>query len=356
MGEVIYEHHSASKTVFTKQTAYLMTDMMKSVVESGTAGDMKKYFQHYNQVPFVGKTGSTQNDADAWFVGYTPDVTLGVWAGYDQSKYKLTTTHCSESAGCGTSRAKKIWSHVMDASIVKQQNLFPTKEFIMPEDIVTKTVSRYSGKLPTDEIQARGDVVTDLFNLKYIPSETDDAAGMAKYVAFDGKNYIANPATPADMVGEKFMVRREKGLKLVPEEQRKPISHYYPIDAALDGPVERDPRLDDGNPPSSPKGLSLMRTNGNMNIAFQVNNEPDVVGYRLYGSNDGNSFSLIQGKPVSSQGEAQFTVTGPQKDYYMYVLTAVDVAGNESDKSEIKFNDQKSIENWFSQFFNKRGR
>jgi penicillin-binding protein len=142
-------------------------------------------------------------------------------------------------------------------------------------------------------------------------------------------------------------------MKLVPEGQRKPITHYYPIDAALDGPVEIDPRLDDGNPPSSPKGLSLMSTNGNLIIAFQLNIEPDVVGYRLYGSNDGNSFSLIQGKPVSSQEEAQFIVNGPQKDYYMYVLTAVDVVGNESEKSDIKFNNQKSIENWFSKFFNK---
>jgi penicillin-binding protein len=367
MGKVIYEYRPASKTVFTKQTAYLMTDMMKSVVESGTAADMKNYFQNYNQVPFVGKTGSTQDDADAWFVGYTPDITLGVWAGYDQPKYKLTTSHCSKTAGCGTSRAKKIWADIMDATIGKQQNLFPSKEFIKPAEIVTMTVSRYSGKLPTNEIQARGDVVTDLFNLKYIPTELDNVAGMAKSIAYNGKNYIANPATPADMVGENFMVKREKsisaimdevqaGLKLVPEGLRKPISHYYPMDAALDGPVEIDPRQDDGSPPSSPIGLSLVNANGNLNLAFQLNNEPDVVGYRLYGSNDGNAFSLIQGKPVSSQGEAQFTVTGPQMDYYMYVLTAVDVVGNESDKSEIKFNDQKSIENWFSQFFNKRGR
>jgi penicillin-binding protein len=366
LGQVIYEHHPAAKTVFTKQTAYLMTDMMKTVVESGTAADMKKYFHSYNQVPFVGKTGSTQNDADAWFVGYTPDVTLGVWAGYDQSKYKLTTVHCSASAGCGTTRAKKIWSHIMDAAIKEQQNLFPSKKFIMPEDMVTKTVSRYSGKLPTEEIQARGDVITDLFNLKYIPTETDAVAGMAKSVAYNGKSYIANPATPGDMVGEKFSVRREKsisvimeeiraGLKLVPEGQRKPISHYYPLDAALDGPVEMDPRQDDGKPPSPPIGLSLLSSNENLTLAFQVNSEPDVVGYRLYGSDDGNSFSLINGKPVSSQGEAQFTVTNRDRDYYVYVLTAVDVVGNESEKSEIKFNDQKSIENWFSEFF-KKGR
>jgi penicillin-binding protein len=365
MGEVIYEHHPEPKPKFSKQTAYLMTDMMKSVVNSGTAADMKQYFQHYNQAPFVGKTGSTQEDADAWFIGYTPDVTVGVWAGYDQSKYKLTTTHCSVTAGCGTTRAKKIWAHIMDASLDKQQKLFPTKEFIVPEEIVTKTVSRFSGKLPSAEIQARNDVVTDLFNLKYIPSEIDDVAGMTKFITFNGKNYRANPATPPDMVGEQFMVRREKpisdimneiqkGLKLVPAEQRKPISHYIPLDAALDGPVETDPRTDDGNRPSKPNGLNLQSTNESVILSFALNNEQDVVGYRLYGSDDGVTFSLIQGKPVSAQAEAQFTVTGAQRNYYTYVFTAVDVVGNESEMSDIKFNEKKSIEDWFSEFFNKK--
>jgi penicillin-binding protein 1B len=364
MGDVIYEHQSAPKTVFSKQTAYLMTDMMKSVVQSGTAADMQHYFQHYNQVPFVGKTGSTQDDADAWFIGYTPDVTVGVWAGYDQSKYKLTKKNCSVTAGCGTSRAKKIWSLIMDAALVKQQKLFPTKEFIMSEEIVIKTVSRFTGKLPTAEIQANNDVVTDLFNLKYIPTETDDAAGMTKYIAFNGINYRANPATPADMVSERFMVRREKpisaimneiqtGLKLVPAEQRKPISHYIPLDSELDGPVETDPRIDDGLPPSSPQGLVLQSTNEAVNLSFAMNNEQDVVGYRLYGSNDGQTFSVIQGKPVSTLAEAQFTVTGAQRNYYIYALTAVDVVGNESVMSDIKFNEKKSINDWFSQYFGK---
>jgi penicillin-binding protein len=367
MGEVIYEHHAVPETVFSPQTAFLMTDMMKTVVESGTAADLKNNFAHYNQIPFVGKTGSTQNDADAWFIGYSPDITVGVWAGYDQPIYKLSHSNCSKTAGCGTTRAKKIWAHIMDATIEKRQNLFPTKAFKVPEEIVTKTVSRYSGKLPTPEIQARGDVVTDLFNLKYVPTEIDDVAGMTQFIAYNGKNYRAQPATPSDMVGAKFMVSREKSiadilnevqanLKRVPAGERKSISHYTPLDAELDGLREIDPRIDDGSPPSAPVGISLQSSNENVVISFQLNKEPDVVGYRLYGANDGETFTPIQGKPVSSQAEAQFTVANAQRNYYMYVITAVDVAGNESVQSEIKFNNQKSIEDWFSQFFNNKGR
>jgi penicillin-binding protein len=359
MGEVIYEHPTAPKTVFSKQTAFLMTDMMKSVVSAGTAADLKNEFNHYNEVPFVGKTGSTQNDADAWFIGYTPDITVGVWAGYDQPIYKLSKS--------GTSRAKKIWAHIMDISYEKKQQLFPSKEFIMPEDIVTQTVSRYSGKLPTPEIQSRGDVNTDLFNLKYVPTEIDHTVGMTKYVSFNGKSYVAQPETPMDMVSEKFMVRREKpiseimreiqaSLNRVPGEDRKSLSHYVPLDAELDGPAEVDPRKDDGNPPNPPVGLSSHSAEGNTFVNFQLNSEPDVVGYRLYGSNNGDQFTLIQGRPVNSQAEAQFRINGAQGEYYMYVITAVDVAGKESKMSNIQFSDKKSIDQWFSEFFNKRQR
>lgn len=365
-GELIYEHQLEPTAVFSEQTAYLMTDMMKSVVKSGTAADLKKYYDHYDQVPFVGKTGSTQNDTDAWFIGYTPDVTVGVWAGYDQQIHKLTKKNCSKTAGCGTLRAKKIWAHIMDASIDKQQKLFPSKEFVMPEGIVSKTVSKYSGMLPTQELRDRKDVNRDIFNKAYVPTETDDIAGMTKYVTFNGKNYLANPETPGDMVSQKFMVRREKsisdviqevkeGLKQIPTGDRKSISHYYPIDSDLDGPIEMDPRIDDGKSPSSPTGLSINKGNGIITISFPMNSEPDVIGYRLYGSNNGETFSAIQVKPVSSQSEAQFTVNSDQDegDYYMYVITAVDVVGNESELSDIEFNDQKSIEDWFSEFFNK---
>jgi penicillin-binding protein len=359
MGEVIYEHRANPKTVFSKQTAYLMTDMMKSVVSSGTAADLKTEFNHYNQVPFVGKTGSTQNDADAWFIGYTPDVTVGVWAGYDQPIHKLSKS--------GTSRAKKIWAHVMDASYEKKPKLFPTKEFIMPEGIVTQTVSRYSGKLPTPEILGRGDVNTDYFNVKYVPKEIDNTVGMTKYISYNGKSYVAQAETPMDMVSEKFMVRREQpiseimrqiqaALKRVPGEDRRSLSHYIPVDAALDGPAEVDPRKDDGNPPSVPVGLNSHSANGSTVVSFQLNAEPDVVGYRLYGSNNGDAYTFIQGRPVNSQAEAQFITNGAQGDYYMYVITAVDVAGKESQMSNIQFSDRKSIDQWFSEFFNKRQR
>lgn len=274
--------------------------------------------------------------------------------------------HCSKTAGCGTLRAKKIWAHIMDASMEKRQKLFVTKEFKEPENIVSKTVSKYSGMLPTQELRDRNDVIRDIFNKAYVPTEIDDVARMTPYVTYNGINYLAQPETPSDMVSHAFMVSREKsitdiiqevkaGLEQMPAKNRKSISHYYPKDAELDGPIEIDPRADDGSIPSSPVSLSMNKGEETMTLIFPLNPEPDVIGYRLYGSNDGKTFSVLHGKPVSSLSDAHFTInrTQDEMDYYMYALTAVDVVGNESEMSDIVFNDHKSIEDWFSDFFKK---
>lgn len=365
-GKIVFAHQQAPTSVFSEQTAYLMTDMLRSVVKSGTAKNMANYYEHYDKAPFVGKTGSTQNNTDAWFIGYTPDISVGVWAGYDQPVHKLSTRQCSKTAGCGTERAKKIWAHIMDAAMDKRQPLFSTKEFIEPVDIVTKAVSKYSGMLPTDELRARNDVIRDIFNSAYVPTEVDDVARMTTYVSYNGGKYLAQPETPSDMVSRAFMVSREKsiseiiqevssGLKRMPSEERKSISHYYPNDAELDGPTEIDPRMDDGSAPSKPSQLSLSKSDDTLTIIFNMNSEPDVIGYRLYGSDDGQSFSVLHGKPISSQADAHFTIDRQmdEMDYYMYAVTAVDVAGKESDVSDIVFNDRKSINDWFSDFFKK---
>lgn len=68
-----------------------MTDMLRTVITDGTGDVVRKNYKHFKQIPIVGKTGSTQNYADVWFMGYSPDVTLGVWVGYKEPKNTLTT-------------------------------------------------------------------------------------------------------------------------------------------------------------------------------------------------------------------------------------------------------------------------
>jgi penicillin-binding protein 2A len=90
-GNVVYAHKNNQKTVMTQQDAYWMTEMLRTVVQSGTgrAASMAR--------PVAGKTGTTQINVvgapsnanrDAWFVGYTPEWSAAIWMGFDQTTEK----------------------------------------------------------------------------------------------------------------------------------------------------------------------------------------------------------------------------------------------------------------------------
>ena len=347
-GKVVYEHKLQPSRVFSEETAYIITDMLRTVITSGTATDLKREFKYYNKVPVAGKTGSTQNDGDAWFIGFTPDITVGVWAGYDQPKHSLRTPGCSMNAdpGCGTLRAKKIWAKVMNALVEKKPELLTTKSFERPANIVEMTVSAYSGKLPSEETVKANKLITDIFNKKYLPTEEDRVLVSQKVVTYDGRLYLANPSTPADMVQEKLVIKREKPiadiikqiesiLPSLPKDSRRDISHYYPLDYDSEAATEVDPRADDGRPPSPPGNVTLKRTGDLHEITFQPATEPDIVGYRLYRSVNGGNFQRLNGNVVLAGQEPKFTDTVTAAGVVQYLITAVDIVGNESPPSEI---------------------
>lgn len=357
-GKVVYEHEMKPTSVFSEETAYLITDMLKTVVSSGTATLLKKDFHYYNEVPIAGKTGSTQNDADAWFVGYTPDITVGVWAGYDQQKHTLKKSGCNKNSelGCGTQRAMKIWAKVMNAVVEKRPELIPTKQFDKPANIVSMTVSSYSGKLPNEQTKAAGKTVTDIFNKRFIPIEEDQVLVKQKYVTYNGKAYVPQPGTPPDMVLEKTVVKRERPISEIikeieailpqlPANNRPNISHYYPLDYENDAAYEVDPRADDGQIPNPPGGVTLKRSGDKTEITFQEAGGADIVGYRLYKSETGLAgFQRVAGKVALSGQELLFTDIGNPQRTVGYYITAVDVAGKESKPSKVVLSDGGSLD------------
>ncbi|WP_231571123.1 transglycosylase domain-containing protein [Gordoniibacillus kamchatkensis] len=214
-GKIVYEHKQQPSTVFSEQTAYLMTDMMRTVITEGTATDLKSKFAYYGKIPIVGKTGSTQDDTDAWFEGFTPDITLGVWVGYDQPVNKLTKANGS------TSHAKNVWALAMNAAVEKRNDLFKTKSFEKPDGIVTATVSNLSGKLPSELTTKTGHTVTDIFNKDFVPTEQDDVMVNAKIIPYNGRNYLAQPATPDDMTQDRTVIKRAKPINQLLEDWSK---------------------------------------------------------------------------------------------------------------------------------------
>ncbi|CAM2822526.1 transglycosylase domain-containing protein [Paenibacillus sediminis] len=332
-GNIVYTHEPDPQRVYSEQTAYLMTDMLRTVITDGTGKSIKTEFKQYGKIPISGKTGSTQNYGDVWFMGFTPDVTLGVWAGYEQPINTLN----KDARG----RARSIWALIMNEVTEKSPELFTTKAFKQPDGIVKMTVSGYSGKKPTELTDK---LVTDIFNQKYVPTEPDDGIIQAKYITYEGVNYIPNEKTPLDMVKEQVVVKREKPIgQLVKELEEafsqmkgdhKPISYYMPEDAGVDAPIEPDPRVDDGQVPSAPTNVKLENKGGAVIITFNSNAEKDVVGYRLYRSLNGGAFQN-QGSPILTGDKTQFKSYISDGNSYDYYITAVDVVGNESTPSQI---------------------
>ncbi len=118
-------------TVISPQTAYVMTDMLRGVVREGTGRAATAV-----NGPVAGKTGTSNDHRDAWFIGYTPDIMTGVWLGYMKDK-ALT------SAETGGSAAAPIWVEYMTAAARTPLR----REFAVPEGIVFAYVDRRTGRL-----------------------------------------------------------------------------------------------------------------------------------------------------------------------------------------------------------------
>lgn len=337
-GKVIYEHQAKPKTVFSEQSAFLMTDMLKTVISSsqGTAASLRGQLKAYGDIEFAGKTGSTQSYGDVWFVGFSPDVTLGVWAGYEKPINTLSTE--------GRKRARLIWADIMNNLTEMKPDLFETKKFTQPEGIKKATVSATSGLLPSSLNSEMGLTVTDWFNVKYIPKEVDESLVKMKIVQVQGVNYVPNPLTPEDMLLEKVLIKRKAPLdqlmldiqaaqSKMSSSNRRDLSVYLPKDAGMDAPSIVDPREDDGQIPIAPKNVRLNEANGSYTLTFDSSASNDVVGYRIFASINGGAYEQLGSSILT--GETSYSVSlaiDKLKHYDIYVV-AVDVIGKVSDPS-----------------------
>ncbi|MBV9670277.1 MAG: penicillin-binding protein, partial [Acidobacteriales bacterium] len=109
-GNMLEQHHTEAKKAIDEQTARRMVSLLEGVVEHGTA----KAALALNH-PVAGKTGTTNDFTDAWFVGFSPSVTCGVWVGYDTK----TTLGPKET---GAEAALPIWMDVMKAAVADRPN------------------------------------------------------------------------------------------------------------------------------------------------------------------------------------------------------------------------------------------
>lgn len=102
-----FTQNSVKRQVFSEETAYLMIHLMKGVVNMGTAGWLRKKYKF--KEPVAGKTGTTQNNSDGWFMGGTPDLVAGVWTGAEDRQVRFA----SIADGQGATLALPIWGIFM---------------------------------------------------------------------------------------------------------------------------------------------------------------------------------------------------------------------------------------------------
>jgi len=95
-GNVIYTHTPKIVQAMDAQTAYVMTYMLKGVIEDGTGSRLKYKYGLTN--PIGGKTGTTQDNSDGWFMGVTPQLVTGVWTGCEDRDIHFRSTHTGEGA------------------------------------------------------------------------------------------------------------------------------------------------------------------------------------------------------------------------------------------------------------------
>jgi penicillin-binding protein 1A len=156
-GNIIAEFGSQPKQVLNPETAFIMTDMLKDVIEYGTGSMVRNYFQH----PAAGKTGTTQDYADGWFIGYTPHLVAGVWVGFDDRRVTFT-----DIRGQGSATALPVWGEFMHNTYADRRINLPVHDFIQPAGVITAMICQESGMLATKHCP---DKTEEIFLRSHLP-------------------------------------------------------------------------------------------------------------------------------------------------------------------------------------------
>jgi len=142
------------------EVAFLVTSMMESVIDHGTATLAKKLKRE-----MAGKTGTSNSDKDAWFVGFTPDLVAGVWVGFDDMRV-------IGRGETGAKAALPIWVDFMKVALKGRA----AKAFVQPSGVVTARIDKRTGLLAAPG-EAESDILNEVFLEGTAPTETAPAPG-----------------------------------------------------------------------------------------------------------------------------------------------------------------------------------
>jgi membrane carboxypeptidase/penicillin-binding protein len=168
-GAVIYQPKRTDRQAISESTAFLMSSILADVVDMGTAAKARTLGF---TLPAAGKTGTTNDFVDAWFVGFTPNLVTGVWVGYDEPRTIMAN-------GFAADVAVPLWTRFMKVATKNDRREW----FQPPTNVVAVSVCRISGMLPVPGCKA-------------VPSI--DAAGNITYKSSVYTEYFVRGTEPTE--------------------------------------------------------------------------------------------------------------------------------------------------------------
>jgi len=191
-GRVVYRGESIGRRVLSESTAYLMASMLADVVNHGTGYSAR---QSGFQLPAGGKTGTTDDHADAWFIGFTPRLAAGVWVGFDQPKQIMRH-------GFASVVAVPAWAGFMKAALTNTE-----PEWIEAPSGVTKIRRcRLSGGLANEYCELNGEVDNDVVAIGRGP----EICPLHSATTLTPLPAVAPVATPATGTMSIYFTKREQ--------------------------------------------------------------------------------------------------------------------------------------------------
>ena len=151
-GNILEENQPESEKVIEKSTAYIITNLLQGVVQHGTGWRIKELGR-----PAAGKTGTTNDLHDAWFIGYTPSYVTGTWVGFDETK----PLGIKET---GSRAASPIWLEFMQAALKDK----PVRVFQVPDGVVFAKIDAETGLLAVPE---SNETIFECFKEGTVPTE-----------------------------------------------------------------------------------------------------------------------------------------------------------------------------------------
>ncbi len=239
-GNILVEDTKEVTEVVSAQKAYIMKDILNTTVTQGIA--------RRAQIPNMataGKTGTTQNQADIWFVGFSPYYATGVWIGSDSPAITISK---------GSGSAAQLWKNIM---VKMHKGLESKPTFDRPDGIVTASVCRDSGLKPSSLCSSdpRGSrVYTEIFAEGTVPSKTCDVHVSQTIDSASG--LLATDYCPSSNVVNRVFIKRTPSYNPSNHGGIVPTDYIYSVPGSycnLHGPgsvSEEDEELldEDGNP------------------------------------------------------------------------------------------------------------